>query len=106
MPFMVGTPVQAGNMTTRGGLIFHGGAMDSTFRAFDLRTGEVKWETALPASAHATPMSYVGKNGKQYVLITVPTPTWRYPRPPAGELGPPDPKGGYVIAYALPDGVQ
>jgi membrane-bound PQQ-dependent dehydrogenase (glucose/quinate/shikimate family) len=102
----VGTPVQAGNMTTRGGLIFHGGAMDATLRAFDLRTGDVKWESALPASAHATPMSYVGKNGKQYVLITVPTPGWRYPRPAPGEAGQPDPKGGYVIAYALPDGAQ
>ena len=106
LPMQVGTPVQAGNMTTRGGLIFHGGAMDATFRAFDLRTGEVKWEAALPASAHATPMSYVGKNGKQYVLITVPTPGWRYPRPPPAELGPPDPQGGYVIAYALPDPAQ
>ena len=35
-------------MTTRGGLIFHGGAMNATLRAFDLRTGEVKWEAALP----------------------------------------------------------
>ena len=106
LPTQVGTPVQAGNMTTRGGLIFHGGAMDATFRAFDLRTGEVRWEAALPASAHATPMSYVGRNGKQYVVITVPTPGWRYPRVSAADAGPPDPQGGYVIAYALPDGAQ
>ena len=51
-------------------------------------------------------MSYVGKNGKQYVLITVPTPSWRYPRPDPKVLGPPDPKGGYVIAFALPDGAK
>jgi membrane-bound PQQ-dependent dehydrogenase (glucose/quinate/shikimate family) len=106
LPTQVGTPVQAGNMTTRGGLIFHGGAMDATFRAFDLRTGEVRWEAALPASAHATPMSYVGRNGKQYVVITVPTPGWRYPRVSAADAGPPDSQGGYVIAYALPDGAQ
>jgi membrane-bound PQQ-dependent dehydrogenase (glucose/quinate/shikimate family) len=106
LPTQVGTPVQAGNMTTRGGLIFHGGAMDATLRAFDLRTGEVKWEAALPASAHATPMSYVGKNGKQYVVITVTTPGWRYPRVSSADAGPPDPQGGYVIAYALPDGAQ
>ena len=67
-----------------------------------MRTGEVKWEAALPGSAHATPMSYVGKNGKQYVLITVPTPSWRYPRTAAGESQTDD-QGGYVIAYALPD---
>jgi len=97
----VGTPVQAGVLSTRGGLIFDGGAMDSTFRAFDLRTGAVKWESPLPGSAHATPMSYVGKNGKQYVVITIPNPSWRYPRS-SGEQ-PTDDQGGYVIAYALPD---
>lgn len=104
LPFMVGTPLQSGSMTTRGGLIFHGGSMDSTLRAFDLRTGKVKWEGKLPGSAHATPMSYMGKDGKQYVVITVPNPSWRYPRPAAGEADKPsDDLGGYVIAYALPD---
>jgi len=103
LPMMVGTPLQAGSLTTRGGLIFHGGAMDSTLRAFDLRTGKVKWETALPGSAHATPMSYMSsKTGKQYVVITVPNPTWSYPRPPQSD-DPTDDQGGYVIAYALPD---
>ncbi len=104
--FMVGTPLQGGSMTTRGGLAFHAGSMDATFRAFDIRTGEVKWQTDLPGSAHASPMSYVGKNGKQYVLITVPTPSWRYPRPDPKVLGPPDPEGGYVIAFALPEGTK
>jgi membrane-bound PQQ-dependent dehydrogenase (glucose/quinate/shikimate family) len=103
LPYMVGTPLQGGTMATRGGLAFHGGSMDATFRAFDIRTGDVKWQYDLPGSAHATPMSYVGKNGKQYVLITVPTPSWRYPRPSPAELGPPSPQGGYVIAFALPD---
>ncbi len=104
LSFMVGTPLQGGNLATRGGLIFHGGAMDSTFRALDMRTGAVKWESPLPGSAHASPMSYVGKNGKQYVLITVPNPSWRYPRT-AGD-NPTDDQGGYVIAYALPDGAK
>jgi membrane-bound PQQ-dependent dehydrogenase (glucose/quinate/shikimate family) len=105
LPFIVGTPLQAGSITTRGGLIFHGGAMDSTFRAFDLRTGQVKWEAELPGSAHASPMSYMGKNGKQYVVITVPNPSWSYPRAPSSEQ-PDDDKGGYVIAFALPDGTK
>jgi Skp family chaperone for outer membrane proteins len=53
--------------------------------------------------AHATPMSYMSsKSGKQYVLITVPNPSWSYPRPPQSE-DPTDDQGGYVIAYALPD---
>jgi glucose dehydrogenase len=101
---MVGTPLQSGSMTTRGGLIFHGGAMDSTLRAFDIRTGEVKWEANLPGSAHATPMSYMGKDGKQYIAITIPNPSWRYPRPSGPDAPrPTDSQGGYIIAFALPD---
>jgi quinoprotein glucose dehydrogenase len=104
MPFNVGTPVQGASVTTRGGLIFHGGAMDKTIRAYDLRTGKVKWEAPLPASAHASPMSYMTSKGKQYVILTVPNPGWRYPRPAPGDAdGPSDDQGGYVIAYALPD---
>jgi membrane-bound PQQ-dependent dehydrogenase (glucose/quinate/shikimate family) len=107
LPFMVGTPLQAGSMTTRGGLIFHAGSMDATLRAFDLRNGKVKWEAALPNNAHATPMSYLSsRNGKQYVVITVGDPGWRYfgggPRRPGGTAPAPS-QGGYVIAYALPD---
>ena len=104
MPFNVGTPVQGASVTTRGGLIFHGGAMDKSIRAYDLRTGKVKWEADLPASAHASPMSYMTSKGKQFVIITVPNPGWRYPRPAPGDAdGPSDNLGGYVIAYALPD---
>jgi membrane-bound PQQ-dependent dehydrogenase (glucose/quinate/shikimate family) len=103
LPFMVGAPLQGGSMTTRGGLIFHGGAMDSTFRAFDIRTGEVRWQAGLPGSAQATPMSYTSpQTGKQYVVITVPNPSWRFPWP---SDQPTDGEGGYVIAYALPDAV-
>jgi membrane-bound PQQ-dependent dehydrogenase (glucose/quinate/shikimate family) len=104
LPFMVGTPLQSASMTTRGGLIFHAGTMDSTIRAFDLRTGEVKWQDDLPGSAHATPMSYVGKDGRQYVVVTIPNPSWRYPRD--GNDTPIDGEGGWVIAYALPKAAQ
>jgi len=104
LPAVVGTPVQGASVTTRGGLIFHGGAMDKTFRAYGLRDGKVKWEAPLPGSAHASPMSYMTSKGKQYVIITVPNPSWRYPRPAPGDAdGPSDDQGGYLIAYALPD---
>lgn len=106
-PAVVGTPVQGASVTTRGGLIFHGGAMDKTFRAYGLRDGKVKWEAPLPGSAHASPMSYMTSKGKQYVIITVPNPSWRYPRPAQGAAdGPSDDQGGYLIAYALPDAAQ
>ena len=60
MPFVVGTPVQGGTLTTRGGLIFQGGAMDSTMRAYGLRDGKVKWQAPLPLSVKVLPST--GRN--------------------------------------------
>lgn len=57
-----------GAITTAGGLTFIGGALDRRFRAFDTDTGKALWSTELPASAHATPMTYRFK-GRQYVVI-------------------------------------
>jgi glucose dehydrogenase len=59
-----------GNIQTAGGLVFIGATNDQTFRAFDARTGEVKWSVELDASAHSTPVTYLGKDGKQYVVVT------------------------------------
>lgn len=107
VPLEVGTAVRAGTMTTRGGLTFLSSTMDSTVRAFDVRTGEEKWSSDLPGNGQSTPMSYRSeKSGKQYLIVTVPNPTWRYPRDPAtgqyvDSQSLRDGKGGYVIAYAL-----
>ena len=57
-----------GAITTGGGLTFIGGTADRRFRAFDTDTGKALWSTELPASAHATPMTYQFK-GRQYVVI-------------------------------------
>lgn len=65
-----GSPSMGGSMVTAGGLVFIGATNDSRFRAFDKDTGKMLWETKLPASAHANPMSFVGKkSGKQFVVI-------------------------------------
>ncbi len=64
-----GAPNLGGNIVTAGGLVFIGASNDRRFRAFDARTGKVLWETELEASAHATPVSYMGKDGKQYVVV-------------------------------------
>ncbi len=102
LPFHVGTPIYGGTMTTRGGLIFQVGTMDSTIRAVDIRTGKVKWSERLPGTANGTPMTYIAPStGKQYVVIVVPNPGFVYPRDGSSE--PSDDQGGYVIAYALPD---
>src|SRR5437588_1271562 len=65
-----GTPNLGGSIVTAGGLVFIGATADSRFRAFDAKTGEELWVTDLEASAHATPITYLGKKtGKQFVVI-------------------------------------
>lgn len=58
-----------GSLATKGGLVFIGATNDRRFRAFDAKTGRKLWETELEASAHATPISFLGKDGKQYVVV-------------------------------------
>lgn len=58
-----------GPITTGGGLIFIGASMDRYFRAYDLRNGRELWKAALPAGGKATPMTYLGADGRQYVVI-------------------------------------
>ncbi|MBI1197596.1 MAG: PQQ-binding-like beta-propeller repeat protein [Phenylobacterium sp.] len=63
-----GSLALGGPIVTAGGLVFSGGTLDRRFRAFSAETGEELWNAELPASAHATPMTYeVG--GRQYVVI-------------------------------------
>ena len=65
-----GTANIGGSMVTAGGLVFIGATNDRRFRAFDKDTGKEIWTVMLPESAHATPMTYLGKkSGKQYVAI-------------------------------------
>ncbi|MCC6367470.1 MAG: pyrroloquinoline quinone-dependent dehydrogenase [Bryobacterales bacterium] len=65
-----GTSNIGGSVVTAGGVLFIGATNDSRFRAFDKDSGKLLWETRLPASAHATPMTYVGKKTKkQFVVI-------------------------------------
>jgi quinoprotein glucose dehydrogenase len=65
-----GAPNIGGSIVTAGGLVFIGATNDSRFRAFDKESGKELWTTRLPASAHATPATYLGKkSGKQFVVI-------------------------------------
>ncbi|HZQ40102.1 MAG TPA: pyrroloquinoline quinone-dependent dehydrogenase [Rhizomicrobium sp.] len=63
-----GTPNLGGPISTDGGLVFIGAAMDNYLRAFDTRTGAELWKGRLPAGGQATPMTYMWR-GKQYVVI-------------------------------------
>ena len=60
--------------------------------AFDVRTGKQLWRGELPTSARATPMTYLGRDGRQYIVVS------------AGGHGVPKgpPLGDYVVAFALP----
>ena len=60
---------QGGTIATAGGLVFIAGTTDRRFRAFESRTGKMLWETKLDVQGQTNPMTYTGKDGKQYVVI-------------------------------------
>ncbi|MAF08776.1 MAG: hypothetical protein CL389_13115 [Acidiferrobacteraceae bacterium] len=97
-PWTIGTPQLTGTLTTKSGLIFIAGTVDTTVRAIDVRTGSELWQHPLPNNAQGTPMSYLSAQGnKQTIVVTVPA----SPRQTSPEDE--DPLGGYIIAYRLPD---
>ncbi|HUP13622.1 MAG TPA: hypothetical protein VM187_15480, partial [Niastella sp.] len=63
-----GTDNYGGPLVTASGLIFIAATRDEKFRAFDKRTGEMVWQTQLPAAGYASPSTYA-INGRQYVVI-------------------------------------
>ena len=64
-----GRPALAGAIVTAGGVLFVGSTDDNRFRAIETRTGKQLWITKLDRRANADPITYEGKNGKQYVAI-------------------------------------
>ena len=64
-----GRPGFAGPIATAGGIVFIGATSDNRFRAIDSKTGKELWVTKLERTANAVPMTYQGKNGKQYVAV-------------------------------------
>jgi quinoprotein glucose dehydrogenase len=82
-----------GPIVTAGGLVFIAGTIDPYLRAFDSESGKELWKGALPASGHATPMTYaVSTTGKQYVVIAA----GGHPKIPE------EPVGDALVAFALP----
>jgi quinoprotein glucose dehydrogenase len=68
-PVPAGSLSLGGPIVTAGGLVFIAGTFDPFIRAFDIETGKELWKAPLPASGHATPMTYRGPKGKQYLVI-------------------------------------
>lgn len=86
-----GSENYGGSIVTAGGLLFIAATdHDHKFRAFDKATGELLWETTLPAAGNATPAVYE-VNGREYVVIGAGGGKW-------GEAS-----GGSYFAFALPE---
>ena len=88
-----GSIALGGPIVTAGGLVFTAGTLEDAIYAFDVQTGRQLWTGQLPTSARATPMTYRGPDGRQYIVIS------------AGghgtQIGPP--LGDHLVAFALPD---
>jgi quinoprotein glucose dehydrogenase len=84
-----GSENYGGPAVTAGGILFIAATPDRKFRAFNKRTGQLLWETELPAAAFATPAVYV-INGKQYVVVVC----------GGGKLG--TKSGDSYVAFAIP----
>ena len=63
-----GTPNLGGPIATASGLVFIGATKDARFRAYDAKTGKELWYSQLEAAAGATPMTFMGRDGVQYVV--------------------------------------
>jgi len=86
-----GSDNYGGPVVTASGLLFIGATnFDKKFRAYDALTGELLWETTLPAAGNATPSIY-RLNGRQYVVIAC----------GGGKNG--APSGSSLVAFALPE---
>lgn len=64
-----GRPALAGAIVTAGGVLFVASTDDNRFRAFDVKTGKELWGTPLERRGNADPITYQGRNGKQYVAV-------------------------------------
>ena len=96
------TPFLTSALTTAGGLVFAGDGA-RYYRAFDIETGEVLWETRLAASAHGYPITYEA-GGRQF--IAVPAALGGVFRSLTAKLSPEiyQPEGGNALfVFALPE---
>ena len=86
-----GSPSLGGPIVTAGGLVFMAGTLDPGIYAYDVESGKQLWRGELPTSARATPMTFRGRDGRQFLVIA------------AGGHGVKGlgPVGDYLVAFAL-----
>ena len=90
-------------ISTAGGVVF-AGDLDRRFRAFDVRTGAILWETRLATSVQGFPVTF-SIDGKQYLAVTTGNgggSPRAVPATIAPELHPPA-TGNALYVFALPD---
>ncbi|MEO5590342.1 MAG: PQQ-binding-like beta-propeller repeat protein, partial [Gemmatimonadaceae bacterium] len=83
-------PNLGGPIATAAGLTFMAGTVDRKIRAFESNTGREVWSAALPAGGKATPMTFLGRDGRQYLVIA------------AGGDGEAWGASDAIVAFALP----
>ena len=88
-----GTVNLGGSIATAGGVVFIGAANDARFRAYNSQTGKLLWEVKVEASGHTSPITYMGRDGRQYVAIMA--------AGGGGFLG--GAVSNTLVAFALPD---
>ncbi|MFM1895799.1 MAG: hypothetical protein RLZZ385_873 [Pseudomonadota bacterium] len=92
-----------GTVSTAGNLVFVGD-LDRYFRAHDVRTGEILWETRLGTSVQGHPIVFA-VDGKQYIGVTAAlggSSPRTVPLVIAPEIQHPD-NGNALYVFALPD---
>jgi quinoprotein glucose dehydrogenase len=89
-PLPTGMYSVGGAVVTASGLTFIAATADRQFRAFETATGRELWHADLPFGGHASPMTYLGKGGRQYVAVAA-----------GGNWGMRDAVGDALVAFAL-----
>ena len=64
-----GRPGRAAAIVTAGGLLFVASTDDNRLRALEAATGRELWVSTLDRRGNANPMTYLGADGAQYVVI-------------------------------------
>ncbi len=64
-----GRPIRAGAIVTASGLLFVAGTDDNRFRALEAATGRELWVSRLERMGNADPITYLGGDGQQYVVV-------------------------------------
>jgi len=90
LPVPLGLPTLSAPSVTAGGVTFYVGTQDYYLRAFETASGKELWKSRLPVGSQVAPVSYLGADGRQYLIVMA-----------GGARQSPD-RSDQVIAYALP----